>query len=65
LSNSPNDIICHASACIYHWAGLSKKEIQDLLQEGARLLVGVANAKMNDQIEDRAAEVEENPPQDD
>jgi hypothetical protein len=44
------------------WA---KKEIHDLLQEVARLLVGVANAKMNDQIEDRAAKVEENPPQDD
>jgi hypothetical protein len=51
--------------CICHWVCLSKKELQDFLQEGSRLLVCVANAKINDQIEDEATKEEENPPQGD
>jgi hypothetical protein len=35
---STNDIMCHASALILSWTALSKKELQDLLQEGAKLL---------------------------
>jgi hypothetical protein len=32
------------------WAGLSKKELQDLLQEGARLLVRAASSRVGRQI---------------
>jgi hypothetical protein len=31
LIKSPNDIVCHASALILSWAGLSKTKLQDLL----------------------------------
>jgi hypothetical protein len=31
LIKSPNEIICHIGALISSWAGLSKKELQDLL----------------------------------
>jgi hypothetical protein len=30
---------------IFNWAGLSKKELQDLLQDGAKLLLKAANAR--------------------
>ena len=29
--SSPVEIVCHACALIFNWAGLSKKELQDLL----------------------------------
>jgi hypothetical protein len=44
LIKSPNEIICHIGALISSWAGLSKKELQDLLQEGAGLLVRAASS---------------------
>ena len=44
LIKSPNEIICHIGALISSWAGLSKKELQDLLQEGAGLLVGATSS---------------------
>lgn len=47
LVNSPNEIICHAGALVSSWAGLSKKELQDLLQEGAKMLVRAASARGN------------------
>jgi hypothetical protein len=34
LINSPKDIICHACALMNVWAGLRKKELQDLIREG-------------------------------
>jgi hypothetical protein len=36
-----------------HWAGLSKKELQDLVQEGAKLLMKAACAKLGNGDEDR------------
>jgi hypothetical protein len=43
--NSPVEIVCHACALIFNWAGLSKKELQDLLHDGAKLLLKAANAR--------------------
>lgn len=39
LINSPLEIICYASALMNYCAGLSKKELQDLIQDVAKLLV--------------------------
>nr|ACG24958.1 hypothetical protein [Zea mays] len=50
LIKSSIDIICHAGAIIISWARLSKKEPQDLLREGARLLFRAANAGMDNQL---------------
>jgi hypothetical protein len=46
LIKSPNEILCHACALMTHWAGISKKELQDLLQEGAKLLMKAACVKL-------------------
>lgn len=46
LVNSPNEIVCHAGSLVSSWAGLiSKKELQDLLQEGAKMLVRATNSR--------------------
>jgi hypothetical protein len=45
LVNSPNEIVCHAGSLVSSWAGLSKKELQDLLQECAKRLVHAANSR--------------------
>lgn len=45
LVKSPNEIISHAGLLIFSWAGLGKKELQDLLQEGAKLLVRATNTR--------------------
>lgn len=37
--------VCHARALILNWAGLSKKELQDLLHDGVKLLLTAANAR--------------------
>lgn len=63
LINSPNDIIWPACALITYWTRLSKKELQDLLQEGARLLVHVANAKVDNLIEGVVNTDDDNPTQ--
>jgi hypothetical protein len=47
--NSPVEIVCHACALIMKWAGLSKRELQDLSHDGAKLLLKAANAKINPQ----------------
>jgi hypothetical protein len=47
--NSPMEIVCHACALIMKWAGLSKRELQYLLHDGAKLLLKAANAKINPQ----------------
>jgi hypothetical protein len=39
LINSPKDSICHACALLNVWACLRKKELLDLIREGAQLLV--------------------------
>ena len=39
LINSPLEIICYASALMNYYACLSKKELQDLTQDVAKLLV--------------------------
>jgi hypothetical protein len=46
LIKSPNEILCHAYALMTYWAGLSKKELKDLLQDGAKLLMKAACAKL-------------------
>lgn len=38
LIKSPVEVVCHACLLISFWVGLSKKELQDLLQ-GAKLLL--------------------------
>jgi hypothetical protein len=43
--NSPVEFVCHACALIFNWAGLSKKELQDLLHDGVKLLLKAANAR--------------------
>lgn len=50
LIKSPIQVICHTCALIYYWAGLRKNELQDLLQEGAKLLVRVAHARTDHQM---------------
>jgi hypothetical protein len=45
LVNSPNEIVCHAGSLVSSWEGLSKKELQDLLQECAKMLVCAANSR--------------------
>jgi hypothetical protein len=42
----PVEIVCHACALIMKWAALSKKELQDLLCNGAKLLLKAANARI-------------------
>ena len=43
LIKSPNEIICHASALISSWSGLSKRDLHEVLREGVRLLVRAAS----------------------
>jgi hypothetical protein len=45
--NSSVEIVCHACTLIMKWTGLSKRELQDLLHDGAKLLLKAANAKIN------------------
>lgn len=47
IIKSPKEIICHACALMISWVGLSKKELQDLIQEGAKLLVRAASVKLD------------------
>jgi hypothetical protein len=42
---SPNEIIYRACALISVWAGIMKKELQDLLQEEAKLLVWAVSGR--------------------
>lgn len=37
--------VCYARALILNWAGLSKKELQNLLHDGVKLLLTAANAR--------------------
>lgn len=46
VTKSPVEIVCHTCALIMKWAGLSKKELQDLLHDGVKLLLKVANARI-------------------
>jgi hypothetical protein len=41
LIKSPYEILCHACALVKTWPGLRKKELCELLQEGAKLLMKV------------------------
>lgn len=45
IIKSSSEIICHACALIWVWAGLIKKELQDLLQEEAKLLVQATSGR--------------------
>lgn len=46
MIKSPYEILCNPCALIKMWAGLSKKELCDLLQEGAKLLMKVVSSKL-------------------
>lgn len=58
LIKSPNEIICHASALMIYWAGLSKKELQCLIQ-GAKLQVRTASIKLDAPVGDQVDEDED------
>jgi hypothetical protein len=59
LIKSPNEIICHVCALMISWAGLSKRELQDLIQEGAKLLVRAASVKLDARVVDQVEEENE------
>lgn len=59
LINSSKDIICHACALMKFWTGLSKKELQDLIQKGAKLLVRATSLKLDAPKDNREYEVSE------
>jgi hypothetical protein len=56
LIKSPNEIICRASALMISWAGLSKRELQGLIQEGTKLLVRAASVKLDARVVDQVEE---------
>jgi hypothetical protein len=47
------EVICHAYALMISCAGLSKKDLQDLIQEGAKLLVRPASVKLDAYVADQ------------
>ena len=51
IIKSHKEVICHICALIISCVGLSKKDLQDLLQ-GAKLLVRDANARLDNRIMD-------------
>jgi hypothetical protein len=59
LIRSRRDIVCHSCALLTYLAGLSKREFQDLIQEGAKLLVRAASVKLGDRDNGHNKEGEE------
>jgi hypothetical protein len=43
------EIVCHACTLMMKWIGLSKKKLQDLLHDGAKVLLKAANARITPQ----------------
>jgi hypothetical protein len=56
LIKSSSEIMCYGSALMFCWAGLSKKERYDLIQEGAKLLVRAASIKLDAPADDQVDE---------
>jgi hypothetical protein len=59
LIKSPNEVICQVCALMIHWVGLSKKDLQDLLQESAKLLLRDVSAKLENMVDEQEEDNDE------
>jgi hypothetical protein len=59
MIKSLNEVLCQVCALMIHRVGLSKKDLQDLMQESAKLLLRAVSAKLENMVDEQEEDNDE------